>query len=614
MTPCVIPLLSTLTLLALAPPALADDEVRATFTKYEHAIPMRDGVKLYTAVYVPKDPTGAKRFPILLTRTPYDIRPYGVDAYPPQVGPSPELAKGGYIFALQDVRGRFMSGGEFVNVRPMRARGARGGTDESTDAFDTIDYLVKRVPSNNGRVGMIGISYPGFYAACALVGSHPALKAVSPQAPISDWFIGDDFHHNGALLLAPTVNFLMFFGAARPQPTKKRRFLFDHLELPTDGYDLYLRLGPLSAIDAKLYRGQIAFWRDLTRHGTYDAYWRERELTQHLRQVKPAVMTVGGWFDAEDLYGTLQVHRAVERARPAAPSTLVMGPWSHGGWSRSEGSRLGNVSFGVKTAPFYRDKIERVFFDHHLKGSKTTPLPKAYVFETGTNNWRQHRAWPPPQAAERTLCLQRGGRLTFTAPTEADGFDQYVSDPAKPVPYVNYPTMQMPVEYMTDDQRFAARRPDVLAYETEVLSEDTTVAGPIAPRLFVSTTGTDSDWVVKLIDVYPDDSPRAMGGYQQLVRGEVMRGKFRASYSKPEPFTPGRVTRVELVMPDVYHTFRRGHRIMVQVQSSWFPLIDRNPQRFVDIYSARASDFQSAVQRVYRSAKHPSCVRLRVMK
>jgi hypothetical protein len=606
----------------IAPAALAEDasELRARYTKYEHEILMRDGVKLYTAVYVPKDAT--RRYPILLTRTPYSLRPYGVDNYPDQLGPSAAFVKAGYIFVLQDVRGRYMSGGEFTNMRPLLARsqGKRGAaaTDESTDAFDTIDWLVKHVPQNNGRVGLVGISYPGFYAACALVGAHPALKAVSPQAPIADWFIGDDFHHNGALLLSPAFNFLYFFGQPRRQPTRKHAQIFEH-DTP-DGYDFFLRLGPLANIDGRYFKGKVAFWKEMVRHGTYDAYWQARELTQHLRGVRPAVMTVGGWFDAEDLYGTLKVHGAIERSGPRGQNLLVMGPWAHGGWSRADGEKLGNVSFGAKTSFFFREQVELPFFEHHLKGRKPHRLAKATVFETGTNIWRSHNVWPP-RAAERELCLAPGARLSLGGSTGAAGFDEYISDPAKPVPYTSYPVMRMPAEHMTDDQRFATSRTDVLAYESEVLREDMTLAGPIAVRLFVSTTGTDADFVVKLVDVYggdypdPRPNPRGvrMGGYQQLVRGDVVRAKFRSSLSKPEPLTPGKLTRLELLLLDVYHTFRRGHRVMVHVQSSWFPLVDRNPQTFVDIYSAKPSDFRRATHRVYRGKATPSCLRVRVL-
>jgi uncharacterized protein len=606
-----------LTLLVLPAPAAGQGRalIRERYTKHEQMIPMRDGVKLYTAIYLPKD--RAKRSPILLCRTPYSSGPYGVDNYPESLGPSPLLAKSGYIFVMQDVRGRYLSEGQFVDVRPIlpRHHGPKA-IDESTDAYDTIDYLVRHLPQNNGRVGIGGISYPGFYAAAALVGAHPSLRAVSPQAPVTDWFLGDDFHHNGAFLLAPAFTFLANFGKPRPLPTRKspHRFEYD----TEDGYAFFLQMGPLPGAETRYFKTEIAFWRDLMQHGAYDAFWQERELSRHLeRDIRPAVMTVGGWFDAEDLYGTLRVFHAVERSRPRAQNTLVMGPWSHGGWARSDGDRLGPLSFGSKTSLYFQEKLLLPFLDFHLKEAKgQSKVPKISVFETGTDEWHAHDTWPPRGAVPRSLCLAKDGRLSFGPVGDSTGYDEYVSDPAKPVPYTSSTVIGLSAEYMVDDQRFAATRPDVLAWRTEPLSADVTLVGPIAPRLFVSTSGTDSDFIVKLIDVYPDDypSPRpnprgvVMGGYQQLVRGAPFRGKFRRSFEKPEPFVPWRVEPLAFSMPDICHTFRRGHRIMVQVQSSWFPLVDRNPQKFVDIYRAKASDFQRATQRIYRTKDRPSCL------
>jgi len=612
-------------LAALAAPATGAPKysVKEHYTKYELDIPMRDGVKLHTSVLVPKD--RSRRYPILLIRTPYSVGPYGVDNYRDNLT---RFLRAGYILVRQDVRGRFMSQGTFVNMRPMLSgRTGPRQIDEGTDAHDTIDQLLKTLPAHNGRVGMMGISYPGFYAAAALVRPHPALRAVSPQAPITDWFIGDDFHHNGALILAPAFNFMAFFGKPRPLPTRKRGHpLFD---MDTqDGYDFFLKMGPLTNANTRFFKGQVAFWKDLMQHGVYDAFWRSRDLARHLSRVRPgpAVLTVGGWFDAEDLFGTLQVYRSLERARPGLKNRLVMGPWAHGGWDRVDGSSLGPVQFNAKTSAYYRKQVEFPFFEHHLRGGKRPlKLPKVLVFETGTNQWRAHQAWPP-RGARRTLCLQPDGGLAFAPPAQnkprgQGAFDEYVSDPAKPVPFINFTNISMPREYMVEDQRFAARRTDVLAYQTEPLKQDVTLAGPVSPRLFVSTSGTDSDWVVKLVDVYPDDFPDPrpnpaklrMGGYQQLVRGEVMRGKFRSSFEKPEPFVPWRVAQVAFTMPDVCHTFRRGHRIMVQVQSSWFPLVDRNPQTFVDIYHAKASDFRKATQRVHRTRQHASCIEVNVL-
>jgi uncharacterized protein len=594
-------------LFAPAAPAQGLEYVKAHYTKYEYRIPMRDGVKLFTAVYVPKD--DSKPYPILLYRTPYSIRPYGPDQYWSNLGPSPAFAKEGYIFACQDVRGRYMSEGEFVNMRPYNPekKGPKD-IDESSDTYDTIDWLVQHVANHNGRVGQWGISYPGFYTDCGMIDAHPALKASSPQAPVTDWFAGDDFHHNGALFLPHCFNFMANFGKPRPEPTTKSGPRFEH-DTP-DGYDFFLRLGPLANADAKYLKGNIAFWNEVMRHGDYDRFWQSRNLRQHLKTIKPAVLTVGGWLDAENLFGALETFKKVEANSPPAANHLVMGPWVHGGWSRSDGDALGPVRFNAKTAPFFREQIELPFFEYHLKGKGAPKLPKAWVFETGTNQWRKYDAWPPRGAKPKSLYFHAGGRLAFDPSAESgEAFDEYVSDPAKPVPYIDKIGIGMDKDYMTADQRFAARRPDVLVYQTDVLTEDVTVAGPVEAELFVSTTGTDSDWVVKLIDVYPDDYPDPdpnptgvhMGAYQQLLRGDVMRGKFRNSLAKPEPFQPGQPTPVRFALPDCCHTFRTGHRIMVQVQSTWFPLVDRNPQRFEDIYAAKEGDFRKATQRVYRS-------------
>jgi hypothetical protein len=601
------------------------DYARANYTKFEYRIPMRDGVKLFTSVYVPKD--GGRKYPILLTRTPYSVAPYGPDAYKASLGPSDRFMRDGYIFVYQDVRGRMMSEGEFADVRPhLPAKSGPADIDESTDTYDTIEWLLKNIPKHNGRVGMYGISYPGFYTSAGMIDAHPALKAASPQAPIADWFVGDDFHHNGALYLSHAFGFFSGFGRPRPKPTTSSSARFDFGT--EDGFQFYMNVGPMPNVNARYFKGEIGFWNDLMAHETYDSFWQARNLRPHLKNIKPAVMTVGGWFDAEDLFGALETYKSVERQSPGATNILVMGPWAHGGWSRGDGAFLGDVRFGAKTAEFYRDEIEYPFFSHHLKDAADPALPEAYVFETGRNQWRRMDAWPPLTAVEKELYLAPGGRLAWQAPTDADAFDQYISDPAKPVPYINHVAIGMTREHMVDDQRFASRRPDVLTYVTDALDADVTVAGPIRPSLQVSTTGTDSDWIVKLIDVYPDVAPEPsraadpalaqraaarMGGYQQLVRGEAMRGKFRNSYEKPEPFVPGQVTTVEYVMPDVLHTFRAGHRIMVQIQSSWFPLVNLNPQTFRNINTATAADFQAATQRVYRSRDAVSRITLRVL-
>ncbi|MBY0514829.1 MAG: CocE/NonD family hydrolase, partial [Gemmataceae bacterium] len=597
------------------------DHIRANYTKFEYKVPMRDGVRLHTAVFVPKD--DSQTYPFLLIRTPYSCAPYGVDQYPDALRPSSLFVKSGYIFVVQDVRGRWMSEGEFENMRPINPAKQGKDTDESSDTFDTIEWLLKNVPGHNGKVGQTGISYPGFYTVCGMIDAHPALKAASPQAPVTDWFVGDDWHHNGAFFLPHAFNFLTRFGKPRPGPTTKYPYLpFEHGT--PDGYKFFLDMGPLKNADLKHYKGEVTFWNELMRHGTYDDWWKARNVRQHVRNIKPAVLTVGGWFDAENLFGALETFKHAEANAPPPFNTLVMGPWVHGGWSRDAGDKLGDVSFNARTAEFYREQIEFPFFEFHLKGRGENAAPKAWVFETGTNRWRKFDTWPLRTARPSLLQLADGGALEPVVLERRRGekYDEFVSDPAKPVPFINKTTIEMVPEYMTADQRFAASRPDVLVYQTPVLDHDTTVAGPIEVELFVSTTGTDADWVVKLIDVYPDDYPDPdpnpagvrMGGYQQLVRGDVMRGKFRNSFEKPEPFKPGEVTRVRFTLPDTLHAFRPGHRLMVQVQSSWFPLVDRNPQTFCDIYSAGEKDFVRQAHRVYRDAGHPSRVSFRVIK
>jgi putative CocE/NonD family hydrolase len=589
------------------------EAVKAKYTKYEHQIAMRDGVRLFTSVYVPKDTT--QRYPIMLSRTPYSVEPYGVDAYKSDLGPNALFGNEGYIVVYQDVRGRWMSEGEFVNMRPQRTHKASPTEiDESTDTFDTIDWLIKHIPNHNGRVGIWGISYPGFYTAAGMIDAHPALKAASPQAPVTDWFTGDDWHHNGAFQLPHAFSFLAGFGHPRPEPTKKQKQNFDYGT--PDGYSFFLGLGPLSNVNTRYFKNDVAFWNEIMQHGTFDQFWQERNLRPHLKNIKPAVMTVGGWFDAENLFGALETYKNVEAMSPGATNVLVMGPWSHGGWSGSDGAKLGPVSFSSKTAEFYREKIEYPFFQYYLKGKGSPSFPEAWVFETGTNQWKTYDVWPPRNVRRRSLFLQPQGGLAFESTSNPSGasFDEYVSDPAHPVEYIDQIEIGMTGDYMIQDQRVAARRPDVLVYESEALATDVSIAGPIQAKIFVSTSGTDSDWVVKLIDVYPDDissgdsnaSAVKFGGYQQLVRGDVMRGKFRNSLEKPEPFVPNQPTPVNFTLQDVAHTFRSGHKIMVQVQSTWFPLIDRNPQKFVDIYSATEADFQKANQRVFHSAELPS--------
>jgi putative CocE/NonD family hydrolase len=590
--------------------------IKAHYTKHEYKIPMRDGFRLFTSVNLPKDQS--QPYPIMLLRTPYSVQPYGEDAYFSNLGPSPQFATDGYIFVYQDVRGRYMSEGEFVNTRPHLPRKKGQEIDESTDTFDTIDWLIKRLPNHNGRVGMWGVSYPGFYVAAGMIDAHPAIKAVSPQAPVTDWFTGDDWHHNGALFLNHAFNFMSSFGHPRPEPTKKPRERFDHGT--PDGYAFFLRMGPLANANARYFKDDVPFWSEMMRHGTFDEFWKAHNLRQHLNNIKPAVMTVGGWFDAENLFGALETYKNVEASSPGATNVLVMGPWSHGGWVRDDGSRLGPISFASKTGDYFREKIQFPFFQYYLKGKGSGGFPEAWIFETGTNEWRTYDKWPPRHPRRRSIYLQPAGGLAFDPPLDSvdPAYDEYQSDPAHPVEYIDQIERRMTSDYMVQDQRMASRRPDVLVYQGSELAGDMTIVGPIVARLFVSTSGTDSDWIVKLIDVYPDDyasseqgaSDPVLGGYQQLVRGDVMRGKFRNSLEKPEPFVPDQPTAVNFTLPDVAHTFRAGHKIMIQIQSTWFPLVDRNPQKFVDIYNAKESDFQKATQRVYRNGQLASHLEL----
>jgi putative CocE/NonD family hydrolase len=501
-----------------------------------------------------------------------------------------------------------------VNGRPYRPlKTDAADVDESTDAFDTIAWLVKNIPNNNGKVGQWGISYPGFYTSMGMIDAHPALKAASPQAPIADWFAGDDWHHNGAFFLPHAFGFLARHGHARPQPTKDVAHQRPS-PVKTDGYKFYLDLGPLSNADARYYKGDVPFWNELLKHPNYDDFWAARNIRPHLKSIKPAVLTVGGWYDAENLFGALETYKAVEASSPRATNMLVMGPWLHGGWARGDGASLGPIAFSSDTSAHFRERIEFPFFQYYLKGRGAPTLPEATVFETGTNRWRSFDAWPPRQAETRSLYLAPGGRATFSPPEAAQGpdYDEFVSDPARPVEFIEQIANGMTGDYMIQDQRFASRRPDVLVYETDELDEDLTMVGLIRVRLVVSTSGTDSDWIVKLIDVFPDDHPgAAIGGaplasFQQLVRGDVIRGRFREGLAAPRPFEPNQPTAVEFTLPDVDHAFRAGHRLMVQVQSTWFPLVDRNPQTFVDVYNAKESDFRKAVQRVFRAPATPS--------
>ena len=599
-------------------------DVRAHYQKREVMIPMRDGVKLFTILYEPKD--RSETYPFLLLRTPYSIPPYGPDEYPPQIGPAPEFDRDGFIFVFQDVRGKFRSEGEFVVMRPYVPSKRGKETDESTDNYDTIEWLLENVPNGNGRVGQYGVSYPGFQTVMGMIDAHPALKASSPQASPSDMFLGDDWHHNGAFRLMYAFSWLSANARVRGGVTTEREAPFDYGT--PDGYRFFLDLGPIPNVNERYFGYSVPTWNEFMDHGTYDAYWKDQVVLPHLNDIHHAILNVGGWFDAEDFYGPMTIYYEIEKRNPKNESVLVVGPWLHGGWNRMDGASLGHVQFESKTAHYFQKEIHLPFFRHYLKRAPDPALPEAYVFETGSNVWRKYLDWPPPQAVVKNLYLREDEGLSFEPPpATAEAFDSYVSDPEKPVPFSAETRTTQGHLWMIEDQRFAASRPDVLVYESEVLTEDVTIAGPILAHLAVSTTGTDSDFVVKLIDVFPGDFPDnetnnpnnpnwagvRMGHFQMLLAGEVFRAKFRKSFETPEPMVPGEITPIEFDLRDRNHAFEKGHRIMVHVQSSWFPVIDRNPQTFVDIYKAQEEDFQAATQRIYRSAKNLSYLKVNVI-
>ncbi len=609
--------------------APAPFDVKARYTKTEYHVKMRDGVTLFTTVYAPKDTSNA--YPFLMTRTCYSVAPYGPEAYRPTLA-SRSLEESGYIFVFQDVRGRYGSEGEWQEMTPHIDHPTGTQHDESTDTYDTVEWLLKHVPHNNGRVGIYGISYPGFYTSASIIDGHPAIKAASPQAPVTDLHDNDDAYHNGAFMLEAN-DFYQFF---RPQknPVTSPQAPAHPPKVAASAYQEYLsQWEPLSK--AKEFVNN-AYFTDQLEHADRDEYWDERDISRHLHNIHAAVLTVGGWFDAEDLSGPHKTFQAIAAQSPETDNRLVIGPWVHGGWGAYDGERIGEVHFGSKTGEYFREKIQFPFFEHYLKDAPMPDLAKATVFETGSNLWKSYSAWPPAGSKAKRMYFLRGGRLSFDAPGVADGkaaYDEYVSDPKHPVPEVSFAADAGPTrDYMVADQRFAATRPDVLVYQTEPLAEDVTFAGPLKAKLHVSTSGTDSDFVVKLIDVYPEEEapkpPRGQlsrpsdalapeplkAGYEQLVRGEPMRGKFRHSFYKPEAFTPGKVEPVDFSLVQVNHTFLKGHRIMVQVQSSWFPLVDLNPQTFVDIPKAKPEDFQPATERVYHTAEAPSGIEFQALR
>jgi len=595
------------------------EALKQKYDKQEVYITMRDGIKLFTSIYTPKN--NSSTHPILLNRTPYDIEPGGKESYNFFMQLYSRYTDDDYIMVYQDVRGKYMSEGEFEDIRPIIAeKKSNKDIDESTDTWDTVDWLVKNIKNNNGNVGIFGISYPGFYSTMGLINAHPAVKAVSPQAPVTAWFLGDDFHHNGAFFLLDCFSFY-YSNGMRHRALSRHGFPSFKWPVP-DSYAFFLSVAADKNISPRYLGDSVKFWNDAFSHPDYDEFWKARDPQQFLKNVTPAVMTVGGWFDAEDLYGALHTYESIEKQNsPLLKNYLVMGPWSHGQWAFGKGNNLGNIYWGLDANKKFQ-ALEKNFFDFYLKGEGKPDFAEATIFVTGSNEWRTFDTWPPKNVNEKSLYFQPSGEMSFTLSDTKDSFDEYVSDPMKPVPYADAVHIHRTAEYMTDDQRFASRRPDVMVYQTDILSEDITLTGPLTADLFVSTTGTDADYIVKLIDVYPPDAKADMstdikvplGGYQMLVRGEVFRGKYRNSFEKPEPFIPGKITEVKYQVPDVAHTFKKDHRIMVQVQNSWFPLVDRNPQKFVDIYKCSESDFQKATQRIYHDANNPSCVKVTILR
>jgi len=615
------------------------DYIKSHYTKREVMIPMRDGVKLFVCIYEPKDKK--QKYPIMFDRTPYSVGPYGADNYKGLLGPDELFAHEGYVFVYGDVRGRYMSEGVYEDVRPYIPNKTGNQIDETTDTYDTVDWLIKNVPNNNGRVGVYGISYPGFYTSMAGIDGHPAIKAISPQAPVSDWFHGDDMHHNGALFLAQNFAFFTGFGQPRPKPTSSNDYVKRFNFGTQDGYKFYLEMGGLKN-SSETYRSQlgfpIQFWDQMMTHPNYDQFWKERNIFPNLKNIHAAVMTVGGWYDNEDLFGALGTYQSIEKQNPGTFNVLVMGPWCHGCWARTDGDWLGTAYFGGKTGVYYREHYELPFFNYFLKDKgQISEIKEVNVFDTGANQWTDLAGWSPGAATNTPVYLMADGKLVFgngatgkRPPAGGKLYDEYVSDPMNPVPYTEKITLNYPRDFMTEDQRFAGTRPDVLVYQTEPLTSDVTVAGNIEPEIFISSSGTDSDFVVKLIDVFPDDYKLPTGvkppddsaasiwkpaGYQMLLRGEPFPARFRNSFEKPQPLHPNTPTKISYVMPGIVHTFKKGHRIMVQIQSTWFPLVARNPQRFMPNYKMGTdSDFQKATERVYHSAVYPSRIALPVLK
>lgn len=596
-----------------------EDYLRDNYVKTEHMVAMRDNVRLYTIVYSPKDDT--KDYPVLLFRTPYSIGPYELNRFRSPLGPTAEFDRDKYIFVFQDVRGKFRSEGDFEVIRPLaRDRSDQIKTDESTDNYDTIEWALGYLPNHNGKVGQWGISYAGWQTVMGMVDRHPALVASSPQASPSDMFIGDDWHHNGAFRIMYAFSWLSRNARVREGPTESRSGAFNY-GTPW-GYEFFLEAGSAANIDDKYFHGNVMAWNDFMEHGTYDEYWQRQNALLHLDNIDHAVLNVAGWFDTEDFYGPMSIYRTVEEKSPDSENTLAVGPWRHGGWRSMEGNHLGCIEFERSTSIDFQTQVQFPFFSYHLKGEGDWNAQEAVVFETGRNEWKTFDRWPPQNAVPTNIYLQENGTLSFEEPIETGNgiSDSYLSDPNNPVPFSSEIRTTLGHLWKVEDQRFASSRPDVLTYVSEPLKEDLTIAGSVLANIYVSTTGTDSDWIVKLIDVYPPDSTDSefcnvpMGGFQMHLAGEIMRGKFRNSMEYPEPMVPGEITRINIDLKDRFHTFLAGHRIMVHVQSSWFPAYDRNPQAFVDIYHAQPQDYQLATQTIYRSAKNPSHLVLNVIR
>ena len=581
--------------------------VQDNYTKKEVLIEMRDGIKLHTTIYSPKDVSVT--YPMLLKRTPYSCRPYGENQFPTKVGPNKYLMEEGNIMVCQDVRGRWNSEGVYDNMRAYIPNKSAIQTDEASDTYDTIEWLINNVGNNNGKVGTYGISYPGFYATYSLLDAHPALKAVSPQACIGDFFF-DDFYHNGAYLLS-YWRATSVFGYMKNTPTTEAWYEFPDIETE-DQYQFFVDNMPLSKLD-KYYEEDNVFMEQLKTHVTYDEFWESRGIIQHLKDIKPATMIVGGLFDAEDLYGPFNTYESIEE-NSTNYNTIVFGPWSHGDWARTKESQVvGNINFGDSISDYFQKNIETKFFNHFLKDQANgeTGLAEAHMFNTGTNSWQSFESWPPKNTSKESYFMQPYQRLTQQSNRMIRTSD-FISDPKKPVPYSeDIKVVFTPRKFMTDDQRFASRRPDVLSFETEVLENDVTLAGDILAKLNVSTTGTAADWIVKVVDVFPADTENTddvqdhlkLSNYHMMVRSETIRGRFRNSMTNPEPFVPNQKTDVDLQLQDVFHTFKKGHKIQVQVQSTFFPYIDANPQTYVDnIFEAQESDFKAHMHKVYNDS------------